>query len=107
MEEGYIDVITESVSAALKKYKLTAQDISHLALNSPNARQLRALAQKLGFDEKKQVQDVLHVSVGDTGCAMSLMSLVAALEQAGNREKILLASYGNGCDVVILETTDK
>ena len=50
---------------------------------------------------------MLHASVGDTGCAMSLMSLVAALEQAESGEKILLASYGNGCDAAILETTDR
>jgi 3-hydroxy-3-methylglutaryl CoA synthase len=105
MEEGYNNVMVEGLSAVLKKYKLTTKDISHLALNSPNPRQLRAVTQKLGFDEKKQVQDVLHMSVGDTGCAMSLMSLIAALEHASNGEKILLASYGNGCDVAILETT--
>ena len=47
------------------------------------------VAKKLGFDEKKQVKDVLHASVGDTGCAMSLMSLVAALERAASGEKIM------------------
>jgi 3-hydroxy-3-methylglutaryl CoA synthase len=106
MEEGYIHVMSEGISAALKKYKLLMKDVSHLALNSPNQRQLRTLAQRLGFNEKTQVQDVLHMSVGDTGCAMSLMSLIAALERAKNGEKILLASYGNGCDVFILETTE-
>jgi hydroxymethylglutaryl-CoA synthase len=105
MDEGYADVMNESISALFKKSNMTAKDFSRIALNSPNQRQLRALTQKLGFDEKKQVQDVLHQSVGDTGSAMSLMSLVAALEQAGKGEKILLASYGNGCDAFILETT--
>jgi 3-hydroxy-3-methylglutaryl CoA synthase len=105
MDEGYADVMTESISALFKKSKLAAPDFSRIALNSPNQRQLRTVTQKLGFDEKKQVQDVLHLSVGDTGSAMCLMSLVAALEQAGKGEKILLASYGNGCDAFILETT--
>jgi len=105
MDEGYVDVMTGSLAAALKKSNLTVGDFSKIALNSPNLRQLRTVTQKLGFDEKKQVQDVLHQSVGDTGSAMSLMSLVAALEQAGKGEKILLATYGNGCDAFILETT--
>ena len=43
---------------------------------------------------------MLHSGIGDTGCAMCLMSLIAALERAGGGERILLASYGNGCDVV-------
>ena len=104
MDEGYVHVMVETVSAALAKYGLAAGDVAHLALNSPNARQLRNAVKKLRFGEDTNVVD-LHGSVGDTGSAMSLMSLVAALEQAGTGETILLAGYGNGCDVVILETT--
>jgi 3-hydroxy-3-methylglutaryl CoA synthase len=105
MEEGYVDVMVESLSALLKRSGLTPKDFSRVALNSPNARQLRTVTQKLGFDDKTQVQDILHQSVGDTGSAMSLMSLVAALEQAGKGESLLLANYGNGSDAFILETT--
>jgi hydroxymethylglutaryl-CoA synthase len=105
MDQGYVDVMTTGLTSALKKFGFTAKDISRIALNSPNPRQLQTVTQKLGFDLKKQVQDVLHPSVGDTGSAMSLMSLVSALEQAGTGEKILLATYGNGCDAFILETT--
>ncbi len=107
MDEGYLRVMREALSAALKKYDLLAGDIAQVALNAPNARQLKSVTQKLGFDEKTQVGDVLHGSVGDTGCAMGLMSLVAALERAGAGEKILLGCYGNGCDVALLETTDR
>ena len=60
MDEGYVGVMAESVSATLEKYGLAAADIAHVALNSPNARQLRSVAKKLGFDEKTQVKDVLH-----------------------------------------------
>jgi 3-hydroxy-3-methylglutaryl CoA synthase/uncharacterized OB-fold protein len=106
-EEGFSDVVAHSVSAVLTKRRLSAGDIARVALNSPNVRQLRAVTQKLGLDENRQVQDVLHKGVGDTGCAMSLMSLIAVLERARSGERILLASYGNGCDVVILETTEQ
>jgi hydroxymethylglutaryl-CoA synthase len=104
MEEGYVDVMVEGISSLLRKSVLTAKDFSRVALNSPNTRHLRTVTQKLGFDEKKQVQDVLHMSVGDTGSAMFLMSLVIALEQASAGEKIMLACYGNGCDAFVLET---
>jgi uncharacterized OB-fold protein len=107
MEEGYAGVMVRSVSATLAKHKLAPGDIAHVALNSPNARQLRSVTQKLRFDEKTQVRDILHASVGDTGCAASLLSLVAALEQAGSGEKILLACYGSGCDVALMETTER
>jgi hydroxymethylglutaryl-CoA synthase len=107
MDEGYVHVMVEAVSATLAKYGLAADDVVHLALNSPNARQLSNVAKKLRFGEKTKVEDVLHGSVGDTGAAMSLMSLVATLEQAAGGETILLACYGNGCDTAILETTER
>jgi hydroxymethylglutaryl-CoA synthase len=103
MDEGFADVIAASVAAVLAKYGLAAADVTHFALNSPNGRQLSAFAKKLRLDEAAQIADVMHASVGDTGCAMALMSLVAALERAKAGEKILVASYGNGCDVILLE----
>ncbi len=107
MDEGYSATINSSLAAALSKTGLTAKDFARIAIYSPNVRQLRAVAQKFGFDEKTQVQDVMHSAVGDTGSAMCLMSLVAALEGAKPGEKILLAGYGNGADVFVLKTTDR
>ncbi len=107
MDEGFADVMAASVSAALAKRDLTAADVPHFALNSPNGRQLAAFAKKMCLDEKVQIADVMHAGVGDTGCAMSLMSLVAVLERAQSGERILLAGYGNGCDVVLLQATDR
>jgi hydroxymethylglutaryl-CoA synthase len=106
MDEGYADVMVHSVSAALERHGLAAADIARAAINAPNARQLGAVAKKLRFGETTQVVD-LHGSVGDAGSAASLLSLVAALEQAGSGETILLACYGNGCDTAILVTTDR
>jgi hydroxymethylglutaryl-CoA synthase len=105
MDEGYTNTMNSSIAAALARSNSSAKDFARIALYSPNTRQMRAVVQKLGFDEKTQLQDVMHGSVGDTGSAMSLMSLIAALEQAGQGDKILLAGYGNGADVFILKTT--
>ena len=107
MDEGYVDVMVHSVAAALEKYGLAAADVAHVAFNAPNVRQVKGVARKLRFDEQTQVNDVLHAAVGDTGCAASLLSLVAALEQSRGGETILLACYGNGCDTAVLETTDR
>jgi 3-hydroxy-3-methylglutaryl CoA synthase/uncharacterized OB-fold protein len=104
IDEGFSDVMVHSVAGVMKKYGLSGPDLAHVAANSPNARQLSAFAKKLKLDEATQIADVMHPNVGETGCAMALMSLIAVLERAGKGEKVLLASYGNGCDVVILET---
>jgi len=106
MDEGYTAVTIGSISAALKKTGLKPADFARVAIYAPNSRQLNAVAARLGFNDKTQVQDVMHSSVGDTGSAMCLMSLVAALEKSAKNEKLLMAGYGNGADVFVLQTTD-
>jgi hydroxymethylglutaryl-CoA synthase len=61
----------------------------------------------LGFDIKAQLQDLLISNVGITGCAHALLMLVAALEEAKAGDKILLASYGSGCDAFLLSVTEE
>ena len=104
--KGYSSFVPKTVSAALDKFHLTSQDFSRVAFYSPNERQLGAVAKRLGFDLKTQVQDILHSTVGNTGTAMALMSLVAVLEEANANDRLLLASYGDGCDVFILKVTE-
>jgi hydroxymethylglutaryl-CoA synthase len=105
MDMGYSRIMGDCISAFLDKINLTTADFAKAAIYSPNQRQMSRLSRKLGLSEN-QVDDVLPSSVGNTGSAMCLMSLVAALEQADQGEKILLANYGNGCDVFTLTTAD-
>ena len=105
MQEGYSRIIREAVTGALNRFDLKTDDFIRLALNAPNARQLTGIAKTLGFDPKTQIQNQLSMEVGDTGTAMSIMSLVAALEESKSGERILLASYGNGCDVLSVKVT--
>lgn len=106
-EEGYSRVVPEAVSAAFKKYNLTPKDFSKFVCYAPNPRELTGVARNLGFDVKSQVQDPLYDTVGNTGTASPLMSLVAALEEAKAGDRILLVSYGDGCDVFSLKVTEE
>lgn len=103
--EGYTRVVVQAVSAALKKYDMTAQDFSRIVFNSIPARQLGSVGNQLSFDPKKQLQDTLFNEVGNAGSASAMMSLVAALEEAKEGDRILVANYGDGCDVLILRVT--
>lgn len=105
MQEGYTRILMEAVSEALSRFELKKDDFARLAVNAPNARQHAAIGKKLGFDPKTQIQGYLSMEVGDTGTAMSIMSLAAALEESKAGERILLASYGNGCDVFSIKVT--
>jgi len=105
--EGYTAFVPATVLAALGKFNLKPGDFARVALYSPNARQLGAVAKKVGFNLESQIQDVLHTSVGNTGVAMAMMSLVAALEEVKVNERLLMASYGDGCDVFFMNATER
>jgi uncharacterized OB-fold protein len=106
-EEGYTKVVPEAVSGALNKYKLAPKDFAKAVFYAPNPRLLSMVARKLGFDVKTQIQDLLYDQMGNTGTALPLMLLGAALEEAKAGDKILLVSYGDGSDVYILTVTEE
>ena len=104
-EEGYLKVLEEAVSGLMGRYSLSAKDFARVVLYAPNLRCYRTLTSRLGFNSD-QLQEPLFEKVGNAGAAYSLMLLIAALEKAKPGDKILLASYGDGCDAFVLETTD-
>ncbi len=107
LTEGYDKVLPEAVSGAMKKYNLTPKDFAKVVFYAPDARAHARMAGSLGFDPRTQVQDPLFEEMGNTGAAFPLMLLVAALEEAKPGDRILLASYGDGSDVFILQVTEE
>lgn len=107
MAEGFQRVLPEAVKGAMDKHGLEPKDFAKFVCYAPTERSYWQVAGKLGFDLKTQVQMPLFSVMGNTGAAFGLMQLVACLEEAKTGDQILLASYGNGCDVFILKVTDK
>jgi hydroxymethylglutaryl-CoA synthase len=105
--EGYMATMREAVSGILRKYKMAPKDINKVVFYAPDPRTHSGLARDLGFDPRSQVQDPLHMNVGNTGSASALMMLVAALETAKAKDKILFVSYGDGADAFIFQVTDQ
>lgn len=105
-QEGYTRIMQEGVSQLMNKYGLKAEDFTKVALYGPDPRGHRDLVRLLGFNPKTQVQDPLFDRVGNTGCAFAPMIFVAALEASKPGDKILLANYGDGCDVSSFKVSD-
>ena len=103
---GYTRVVKNAVSKAIKKWDLKPEEFSAVCSNFPNSNNAKRLFSGLGFQPDRQMQDDLHRALGDTGTAMSLMVLVRALEEAKPDQRILIANYGNGCDVMCVKTTE-
>jgi 3-hydroxy-3-methylglutaryl CoA synthase len=106
LEKGFIESLRESVSKALPKFGTTTKDYAKVIFSAPDARAHREAARALGL-EAAQVQDGLFNVLGNTGTAFPLMLLIAALEDAQPGDHLLLASYGDGCDVFSLQVTPK
>jgi len=106
-DEGYEKILPQAVQGLMEKYNLSPKDFAKAAYYAPDARSHAAIARKIGLDPKTQVQQPLYDSVGDTGCAMAPMTLVAALEEAKPGDKILFACYGDGADAYVLQVTEQ
>jgi len=107
IEHGYIENMEKAISGLLQEKGLSVQDINTAVLYAPTLRAQQRLASRLGFDVNTQLQDLLISNVGITGCAHALLMLVAALEEAKAGDKILVTSYGSGCDAFLLTVTEE
>ena len=102
---GYARNMERAISEIMKRQGLSPKDFAKAVFNAPNDRSYRELAQSLGFDAKTQLQDALLTTVGNTGAAHPLLMLAMALEEAKAGDLIILASYGQGADALILQAT--
>jgi len=106
IDMGYNRALTEAVDGLMKKTNLAPSDFARAVFYAPDARRHNDMAKKLGFDGR-QVQDGMFNVLGNTGAALALMLLTAALEEAKPGERILLAGYGSGANAILLQATDE
>ncbi len=102
---GYMNTVGEAIRGLLKKTGLKPQDIAKAVIYSPDGRSVAGLAQSMGFNPKTQLQNDLFMQMGNTGTPYCLQLLAAAMEDVKPGDKILLASYGNGADALLLQAT--
>jgi 3-hydroxy-3-methylglutaryl CoA synthase len=105
-EAGYMPLMRKAISELMRRHSLTPGDVSKVVLYAHDGRAHANLAKALGF-EKSQIQDPLFTRIGNTGSAASLLTLVAALEEAAPGDRILFASCGDGCDTLLFRVTER
>jgi 3-hydroxy-3-methylglutaryl CoA synthase len=105
-DEGYSKIIPEAINGLLKKYNLSIDDFAKVVYPCFFKREHAGIAKKIGVSPEK-VQDNMHEVCGETGTAHPLLMFIAVLEESKPGDKILLASFGNGCDALYFEVTDK
>jgi hydroxymethylglutaryl-CoA synthase len=103
---GYEKFIPQTVENICKKYGLDISDVSKIIYPCYYGGARKAINRKLGF-QPAQIQDELMMDVGDTGSSHPLLMLSKALEDAVPGDKLMVISYGYGCDALYFEVTDK
>lgn len=104
-DEGYTKIVPRAVRGLLDKAGVKGEQIDHFVLPCPFAGMPQAIAKGLGIAPEK-VRDNLASVMGETGAAHALVMLVDTLQEAKPGEKILVASFGQGCDALLFEATE-
>lgn len=99
-DEGVGKLVPTAVDTLLKKAGISAADISWFGLGGAPRGSDKLLVKKLGLGAATLLDD-FQEEIGNTGSAHSLLQLADALEKAETGQLILLAAFGQGCDVAI------
>jgi len=104
---GYARIMESAIDGLFKKFKCQPKDFAKVVIDAPDGRSHQGLMRRFGFDLKTQVQDLMHSSIGSLGTAHPFIMLAAALEGLKPKDKVLWGSYGDGCDLFIVEAGEK
>ena len=103
-EQGYLTIAVDAISACLKKAGVQASDIARFAMPAPLAKVNEAVAKRAGISAEAVVATAAD-GVGDIGCAQPISMLDTAVRSAAPGALILVASFGSGCDAILLKRT--
>lgn len=104
-DEGYAKVMGGAIKAALFRFGVDGAAIAHAVIPVSVKGVPESLAKAAGIGAEA-VADTLQATVGDSGAAHPLLMLSAVLERAKPGDKILLTSFGQGADILLLEATE-
>jgi len=104
-DEGYLKIGVAAVRAALADAKISASAVTKFIFPSPAGNVADAIARASGINAAS-IADPLAADGGFAGAAQSLLMLANTLDQASPGDVIVVAGFGQGCDVVVLRATD-
>jgi hydroxymethylglutaryl-CoA synthase len=104
-EVGYGEIVPQAIKDALAKLSLKPAEIAHLIVAGPSGVGARVAA-SAGIPAAA-VADRLSATMGDSGAAHPLLLLADVLARAKPGEIILVAGFGQGCDVLAFRATDR
>ena len=104
-DEGYQKILGSTIKSALAKLEIPGNAIDHAVIAVPVKGVPQKLAAVAGM-AVEAVADSQMATIGDTGVCHPLLMLAMTLQKAKPGQKVLLASFGQGADVMVFETTE-
>jgi len=102
---SYSKLVPKAASMLLEKNCLAPQDLAKVVITAPTIRRHKGMGKTLGLNPD-QYEDSILPNVGNTGTALPLMMLIQALETSKAGDNIMVLSYSNGCDAMLLKVTE-
>lgn len=103
---GFEQLIPEAVRGLADKCGMKIGDFSRVVYPCTYPAVRKKLSKVLGFGPEVE-QSNLQEEIGESGAAHALVMLSAALEKSGPGDKILVVSFGGGCDALCFEVTGR
>jgi len=102
---GYDQFVPQAVRGLLNKYGLKIGDFTRVIYDCHYGVERKKLNKMLGItSEMEQVN--YQEEIGHSGAAQSLIMLAGALDQAKPGDRLLVVSFGSGCDALFFEVTE-
>jgi hydroxymethylglutaryl-CoA synthase len=102
---GFDQFVPEAVNSLLKKSGLKMEDFSKVIYDCHYDVARKKLNKAMGVSTEAD-QSNFQVEIGQSGTAQSMVMLANALETAKPGDKLLVVSFGSGCDALYFEMTE-
>lgn len=103
---GFDQFVPEVINGLLDTYHVKATDFSKIIYPCYYGAARKKINKALGIAPEGE-QSNLQAEIGDSGAAHPLVMLASALETAKPGDKILMVSFGSGCDALYFEVTQE
>lgn len=105
-DEGYARLLPHAIATALAKAGVEAAAVDHFALALPLAGAERSIAKTARIRPEALVEP-FDDTLGYAGTAQPLLMLDRALRRASAGQIVVVASFGQGVDVLVFRATDE
>ena len=102
---GFEQLVPEAINGLLDSCGLKSTDFSKVIYPCIYPAARKKLNNLLGFAPEAD-QGNLQLEIGESGAAHPLVMLVSTLERSQPGDRILLLSFGSGCDALCFEVTE-